>query len=141
MNYFASSKYAGGSYQFKSMLYHMKKSELNLQSLVSQKSKFTFLDSGCGDGSESEYILKSFPTARTIGFDISERQIAAALQRCQNYKDRSEFIIASFDTFKMKEKVDFVLANFSLHLAPSMERALKNIIEPLKPNVCIDVTH
>ena len=136
MNYFAGEKYKGGLYQFNSLLHWMKNAKIDIAKSASVSTgTFTILDAGCGDGSMSEYLLKNYPTVKVIGFDISEKQIAGAVARCNNYVDRSHFITASFDAFAHQEPVDFVLASFSLHLAPSMERAVKIITTPLKKGV------
>lgn len=138
MNYFAGSKYEGGRYQFNSLLYWMQKAEVDLSKVT--KPGFIILDSGCGDGSMSEHLLQTYPLFKVIGFDISEQQIAGAVKRCSKFSsDRSQFIVAGFDQFSTTTTVDFVLASFSLHLAPSIERAVANITAPLKSGVRISV--
>ena len=68
---------------------------------------------------------------------MSQAQIDGAKKRCEKYTNRTQFITASFDTVNIQDipPVDFVVANFSLHLAPCLERALKRISTPLKQNV------
>lgn len=138
MNYFAGTKYEGGKYQFNSLLFWMEKAGINLEKNMTNSSTsnpFTILDSGCGDGSMSEHLLQSYPLCKVIGFDLSEGQIAGAVKRCAKFTDRSQFIVAGFDQFNTSSTVDFVLASFSLHLAPSMERAVAKITAPLKSGV------
>jgi len=132
MNYFAGSKYEGGRYQFNSLLFWMQKAGIDLSSKANTHPSFTVLDSGCGDGAMSEHLLQTYPFFKVVGFDISEKQIEGAIKRCAKFTDRSQFIVAGFDEFKITTTVDFVLASFSLHLAPSIERAVANITAPLK---------
>ena len=46
MNYFGSKYAKGGSYQFKSLLSHMNKLEVDLSRLIGSKTSFTILDAG-----------------------------------------------------------------------------------------------
>ena len=133
MNYFSVSKYAGGRYQFNSLLHWMQKTGVDLSKKTTPS--FTILDSGCGDGAMSEHLLQTYPSFKVVGFDISEQQIKGAVARCSKFTDRSQFIVAGFDQFNTTTSVDFTLASFSLHLAPSMERAVKKITAPLKSGV------
>ena len=46
MNYFGSKYAKGGSYQFKALLSHMDKLEVDLSRLIGSKTSFTILDAG-----------------------------------------------------------------------------------------------
>lgn len=132
MNYFNPQQYKGSRFQMNAFLHWLKKSNINMDRQI------TVLDAGCGDGSIAEYLLQNYPSLSLRGFDASEKQVSGAIQRCQRFQDRSKFLVGTFDsipvTFK-DDPADLVIASYSLHLAPSMERAIRNLADRVKPEV------
>ena len=136
MNFFTPENYRGSAHQANAFFYWLTKLGIS----IPENEKFTLLDSGCGDGAVTERLLNSYPSLHVIGFDASEKQVQGAIHRCKAFENRSDFRVETFDSissstsFRLNfEPVDLVIANYSLHLAPSMERAIRNLTECLKP--------
>jgi ubiquinone/menaquinone biosynthesis C-methylase UbiE len=136
MNYFSPQQYRGSIYHVNSFFHWVNA----LRVRIPHEGKGSLLDAGCGDGAISELMLLNNPNLHVTGFDASAKQIEGATNRCQAHHHRSHFVTATFDSIltgpnKILEPFDVVIANYSLHLAPSMERAVGNLAKCLKPGV------
>jgi ubiquinone/menaquinone biosynthesis C-methylase UbiE len=137
MNYFSPQQYRGSSYQAQALFYWWN----TLKVKTPKTGKYKLLDAGCGDGVIAKWLLENNPSMHLIGFDASEKQIQGARDRCKEFRNRCTFITATFDSFLSEnvvteeEPVDLVVANYSLHLAPSMNRAVGNLARCLKSEV------
>lgn len=135
MNYFSPQQYRGSIYQVNSFFYWFRKLRIN----IPNDRKVTLLDGGCGDGVIPEQLLHNNASLHITGFDASEKQVLGAIERCKEFKNRSDFLVETFDSISpafqrhRKEPVDLVIANYSLHLTPSMESAIQNLTNCLKP--------
>jgi len=92
------------------------------------------LDCGCGDGKITRWIIEEGKPSEIFGFDLSPSQIEIA----QNQSKSGTFFVASFETFldvrpDLEGYFDNVISSLALHLAPSLNFAIKNIGRSLKP--------
>ncbi len=97
---------------------------------------FRFLDAGCGSGRHSAGLLKTFPAARGVGFDVSAPSLdeARALADAMAAGDRIEFARASFlEPLPFEPGFDLALAAGTIHHCTDPAAALRNIAAMVRP--------
>ena len=97
---------------------------------ISFDKPFTFLDVGCGNGWVVKKISKKSNCKKAVGIDKSKKMILQAKKKTDN---KEKFIHTDIESWKYKEKFDFIFSMESLYYADSIEIALKKILKLLKP--------
>ncbi len=93
-----------------------------LSKVIDNNNHFTVLDYGCGFGSMYNYFKQKFENFNYLGFDLSDKMIAAA-------HDKFDAKNAAFTSQTPKQKVDYVIASgiFNIKLENSPESWLQYI--------------
>jgi len=97
---------------------------------------FRFLDAGCGSGRHAAGLLKTFPGARGVGFDVSEPSLdeARALADATGAGERVEFARASFlEPLPFEPGFDVALVAGTIHHCTDPTGALRNIAATIRP--------
>ena len=94
------------------------------------KKKFSFLDVGCGNGWVIRKISSNANCQKAIGIDKSKKMIENAKQKSISKKEK--FIQTDIESWKYKEKFDYVFSMESLYYSDSVENALKQIYKLVK---------
>lgn len=84
-----------------------------------EDQEFSVIDLGIGTGFLSHRILQSYPNARIIGIDGSEKMMEVAKARLRDFLHRVSFRKANFmetaETFSDLPPIDLVVSSFALH--------------------------
>jgi len=94
------------------------------------------LDLGCGNGTLSELILKKFPNAYVVGFDLNPQMLDAYNEKLSEFAGRYELIVGDFRFDSIGKNYDLVLAGLSLQHLTWGERKdfYKLVFSALNPN-------
>jgi SAM-dependent methyltransferase len=98
---------------------------------ISFDMPFRFLDVGCGNGWIVRKIAAKDNCKKAIGIDKSKKMIIQSKKKIINNKE--DFIHTDIESFKHREKFDFIFSMESLYYADSIEIALVKIYKLLKP--------
>jgi SAM-dependent methyltransferase len=95
----------------------------------------TLADLGCGHGRALITLAKAFPSARFVGYDISESSLAVARARAEagGVADRTRFGWCDIGA-GLPEKFDVVTTFDVVHDLPDPQRALQAIRAGLRPD-------
>jgi tRNA (cmo5U34)-methyltransferase len=80
------------------------------------------LDLGSGPGVLSEFILKLFPQAQVIAFDLTEEMLEVCKQRLSEFGERFEIRQGDFKIDSFDSGYDVILAGLTLHHLSDEER-------------------
>jgi SAM-dependent methyltransferase len=96
-----------------------------------QEEVESVLDYGCGDGSNSQWLVEILKAARVIGLDRSGNMIQKAQQKYGTERNR----FFSIDNFSPAGQIDLAFCNGVFHHIPVHERssAVGYIFRSLKP--------
>ena len=97
---------------------------------ISFEKPFLFLDVGCGNGWIVRKIARKKHCKKSIGIDISNKMILNAISKKENFKER--FFHANVQSWKYKEKFDYIFSMESLYYSNPMEKPLQKIYKLLK---------
>ncbi len=94
------------------------------------------LDLGCGNGVLSEIVLKKFPNAHVVGFDLTSEMLKSYQIRLEKFQNRFEIIQGNFITDDFRSDYDIVLTGLTLHHLNSEQRKeiFKKIYNSLNSN-------
>ena len=93
-------------------------------SKIKFEKPFTFLDVGCGNGWVVRKIGSLEICKKSIGIDKSKKMINQAKKFADN---KEQFFYSDVESFKTRQKFDFIFSMESLYYADSVEYALKKI--------------
>ena len=99
-------------------------------SKIKFEKPFTFLDVGCGNGWVVRKIATLEKCKKSIGIDKSKKMISQAKKFSDN---REHFFYTDVESFKPRQKFDFIFSMESLYYADSVENALRKIYTLLNP--------
>ena len=99
-------------------------------SKVSFDKPFTFLDVGCGNGWVVRKIWLLENCKKSIGIDKSKKMISQAKKLSGN---KEQFFYTDIESYKTRQKFDFIFSMEALYYADSVEGALKKIYTLLNP--------
>ncbi len=88
---------------------------------IGLKSNSNVLEVGCGIGTVSELIIKTIPSGKFLGCDISEGSIRTAQQR--NSSKNADFIVDDMSNFTSDIKFDFIVFPDVLEHIPVSEHS------------------
>ncbi|NNM58450.1 MAG: malonyl-ACP O-methyltransferase BioC [Legionellales bacterium] len=89
------------------------------------------IDLGCGTGQGTELLAKSYPQARILGIDFSEKMLAIA--RTKQY--HATFIDADFDHLPfVSDTISTIFSSMALQWSLSLTETLSEWHRILKPN-------
>ncbi|MEM6446782.1 MAG: class I SAM-dependent methyltransferase [Cyanobacteria bacterium P01_D01_bin.123] len=93
------------------------------------------LDAGCGSGAGTEYLVHQNPEAEIWAFDLSEKALAIAAERCAKFEtDRLHFRHLSIDDIEtIPGQFDFINCVGVLHHLPDPQAGLNAIASKLVP--------
>lgn len=97
---------------------------------------FTLLDAGCGTGRHTAGFLDLYPNCNAVCLDAAKTSLEAAASffDMKKFSERVELINQSYlEPITLKSAPDFAIAIGTIHHCPDAKRALKNIVEALKP--------
>lgn len=103
------------------------------------KRDMDILDMGCGCGFTSSYLAEYAKNGTVLGVDPSEKLISKANELNRNHPNL-QFEVGNAYDFSISEKeFDFIYCRFLFQHLRTPEKALKNMIECLKPGgiICI----
>ena len=83
--------------------------------LPEEERAYKVLDLGCGNGVLSEQVLKKYPHARIVGFDLTEEMLKAYKNKLSKYSGSFELKKGDFKTESIGANYDIILAGLSLH--------------------------
>lgn len=94
------------------------------------------LDLGCGTGALSEIILKKFPRARVVGFELTPEMLQSVDKKLSAYKDRFKLKLGDIRFDPIGQNYDIVLAGLSLQHLTWGERKnfYRQVYNGLNPN-------
>lgn len=96
-------------------------------------STATILDLACGTGELARLLLKEQPTQQIVGIDISEKMLAIAREKLQNYPNVS-FAVASASALPFaNNSFDVIVSANAFHYFEDPDAALKEMKRVLKP--------
>ena len=99
-------------------------------SKIKFEKPFTFLDVGCGNGWIVRKIGSLENCKKSIGIDKSKKMISQAKKFSDN---KEQFFYSDIESFKTRQKFDFIFSMESLYYADSVEKALRKIYTLLNP--------
>jgi len=108
----------------------------------SKESEFSLMDLGCGTGTISKAVRKSYPKAAVTCVDIAGKMLEIAKDKIGG---KVNCIQADFNSFDFKERYELILSSLALHHLENDDDKLefyKKIYSALTPNgtfVNIDV--
>jgi ubiquinone/menaquinone biosynthesis C-methylase UbiE len=92
------------------------------------------LDIACGTGEFERLLLNEHPTQQIVGVDISEKMLAIAQQKCQDYPNVS-FQVASASALPfVSNSFDAIVSANAFHYFDDPDAALQEIKRVLKPD-------
>lgn len=97
--------------------------------------KLKFLDLGSGTGILSLIILKNFPNANIVLFDLSQHMLDLSIQNLSLYKERISLKKGNFETDDFGINYDIILSGLSIHHLDTLgkQKLYKRIYEALVP--------
>ena len=105
----------------------------------SMKNKLTdfygksILDAGCGNGHSISVLFGSeLNNMNYTGIDISDDAIEIAKKRFSSLNLKGKFITDDIQTFKLKEKFDYIFSEGVIHHTSKPDATFKNLISHLK---------
>ena len=93
-------------------------------SKIKFEKPFAFLDVGCGNGWVVRKMASLENCKKATGIDKSKKMI---IQARRNSGNKERFVHSDIESFKNRQKFDFIFAMESLYYADSVEKALKKI--------------
>lgn len=99
-------------------------------SKVKFEKPFTFLDVGCGNGWVVRKIALLENCKKSIGIDKSKKMISQAKKISDN---KEQFFYTDIESYKTRQKFDYIFSMESLYYVDSIEKALKKIHVFLNP--------
>lgn len=97
---------------------------------VSFDVPFSFLDVGCGNGWVVRKIAKMKFCKKAVGIDKSKNMIKSAKLKKKNSKE--QFFQDDIESWRYKEKFDYVFSMESLYYSESLDLAMSKIFKLLK---------
>jgi tRNA (cmo5U34)-methyltransferase len=93
------------------------------------------LDLGAGPGVLAEMLLRGFPRAQVMVFDLSEKMIAAAQAKLQRFEGRTAFQLGNIAADDFGDGYDLVLSGLAIHHLdhPEKRDLYRRIYEALAP--------
>lgn len=94
-----------------------------------------FLDLGSGTGILSLIILKNFPNANIVLFDLAQNMLDLSIQNLSSYKERISLIKGNFETDDFGRDYDIILSGLSIHHLDTIgkQKLYNHIYEALVP--------
>ena len=99
---------------------------------VSFQKQFSFLDVGCGNGWVIRKISEKNNCKKAIGIDKSKNMIKIA--RLKKNSEKEYYFQTDIQTWKYKNRFDYIFSMESLYYVESIELSLKKIYQLLKPH-------
>ena len=109
-----------------------------LERLTLAEEPLRILDAGCGSGILTRMLLDRFPRSRVDALDVSERMLEVARSRTPS--DRVRWIQSDFAHYTPSLTYPLIVSNASLHWAPNLEEAIRNLAECLAPGGLLAVS-
>lgn len=106
------------------------KTVLKFINTIKFKKKFSFLDVGCGNGWVIRKIVNNDDCQKAVGIDKSKKMIKNAVQKSISKKEK--FIQTDVESWRTKEKFDYIFSMESIYYSDSVENALKKIYKLTK---------
>ena len=100
-------------------------------SKIKFEKPFVFLDVGCGNGWVVRKIASLENCKKSIGIDKSKKMISQAKKISDS---KEQFFYSDIESFKTRQKFDFIFSMESLYYADSVENALRKIFTLLNPD-------
>jgi tRNA (cmo5U34)-methyltransferase len=80
-----------------------------------EDKKYRVLDLGCGNGILSELVFRKRPHSYVVGFDLTDKMLAAFEKKLSDHAGKFELIQGNFRTDSIGIGYDIVLAGLTLH--------------------------
>ena len=94
-----------------------------IDSIPFEKTKpIKVLDLGCGNGILSQILLKKFPNANIVGFDITSEMLDIYKKKLTSYTNKFETIQGDFKVDDFGSNYDVILSGLTLQHLNSEER-------------------
>lgn len=77
--------------------------------------RFQALDLGCGTGILSYFILKSFPHAKVMAFDLTENMLTACQKNLSKYTDRLNVRQGDFSKDNIASGYELIVSGLAIH--------------------------
>ena len=92
------------------------------------------LDLGAGTGLFSEHVLKVFPNATFVLWDLAKKMLGVARERFQEHGERFQFVIEDYRNLRAIDDFDLIISSLSIHhLTDEEKRELcQRVYAPLK---------
>lgn len=93
------------------------------------------LDAGCGSGAGTEYLVHQNPEAEVWAFDLSEKALAIARERCAKFAAENLYFrhLSIDDIERIPGQFDFINCVGVLHHLPDPQAGLNAIASKLAP--------
>jgi len=83
--------------------------------LPDEDRAYRVLDLGCGNGVLSELVFRRLPRAQVVGFDLTEKMLAAYRKKLAGFTDRFTLQAGDFRVDPLGSDYDLILAGLTLH--------------------------
>lgn len=103
-------------------------------------------DLGCGPGNSTALLVEAFPSAKTIGVDVSDEMLQVAQERVA----LAQFVKGDIANWHPNKPADLIFANASLHFLLDHQTRLVQLVDSLEvdgvlavqmPNNIHEVSH
>ena len=83
------------------------------------------LDLGAGTGLFSEHIIRKYPLAEFVLYDLAPKMLKIARERFQQYPKQFEIVVTDYRDFQSTRRYDLVISSLSIHHL--IDREKKNL--------------
>jgi tRNA (cmo5U34)-methyltransferase len=80
------------------------------------------LDLGAGTGLFSKHVLKKYPQASFVLYDLAEKMLAVARERFDDHAPQFKYVVGDYRQLQGMEEYDLVISSLSIHHLSDMEK-------------------